>query len=35
MGFGKKGNVEIVSEKYNVPTVNTFNELIVEFKKLL
>ena len=34
-GFRRKGNVEIVSEKYNVPTVNTFNELIVELKKLL
>ena len=34
-GFWRKGNVEIVSEKYNVPTVNTFNELIVELKKLL
>ena len=34
-GFWRKGNVDIVSEKYNVPTVNTFNELIVELKKLI
>ena len=34
-GFWRKGNVDIVSEKYNISTVNTFNELIVELKKLL
>jgi len=34
-GFWRKGNVDIVSEKYDIPTVNTFNELIVKLKKLL
>ncbi len=34
-GFWRKGNVDIVSEKYNISTVNTFNELIIELKKLL
>jgi len=32
-GFWRKGNVDIVSEIYNIITVNTFNELIVELKK--
>jgi len=32
-GFWRKGNVDIVSEKYNIATVNTFDELIAELKK--
>lgn len=32
-GFWRKGNVDIVSEKYNILTVNTFDELIAELKK--
>ena len=34
-GFWRKGNVDIVSEEYNVFTVDTFIELIAELKKLL
>ena len=34
-GFWRKGNVDIVSEKYNISTVDTFNELIIELKKLV
>jgi len=34
-GFWRKGNVDIVSEEYNVFTVDTFIELITELKKLL
>ena len=32
-GFWRKGNIDIVSEKYNIFEVNTFDELITELKK--
>lgn len=32
-GFWRKGNVDIVSEKYDVASVQTFDELIMELKK--
>ncbi len=31
-GFWRKGNVDIVAEKYNIQTVQTFDELILELK---
>lgn len=34
-GFWRKGNVDIVCERYNIKQVNNFEDLILEVKSIL